>query len=112
MLDCCEQAGVFLAHDGIELRGTQACLLQLLEGAAGVDTLMLTGVADDEHAILGADFLEESIDLAGAGKTRLVEQIEMSAGSVLLLLPAPTRKKTLQGFGRSRLCGQAVNLEG
>ena len=47
MLYGAQQLRVFLAHDLVELRGPHPGLLQLLEGFAGFDALMLPCVTDE-----------------------------------------------------------------
>ena len=54
MFDRFEQFGVSLPHDLVELGGSHSGVLQLLEGFSRVYGLMLTRVADEQNAILGA----------------------------------------------------------
>jgi hypothetical protein len=84
MLHCIQQLGVSLTHNLVELRGPHPRVLHLLKRSAGIDALMLPCIPDYEHTILRLDLVEESSHLLRAGETRLVEQIEMSAGRVAL----------------------------
>ena len=47
------QSRVLLANDLIESSCAHSGLLQLLEGAARFDALMLAGIADQKHAVIG-----------------------------------------------------------
>ena len=71
------QRRVFLANDLIELGGAHSGLLQLLEWTACFDALMLAGVADQEHAVVGAKTRKKLAHLVGAGKARFIDKIEM-----------------------------------
>ena len=71
------QRRVFLANDLVELGGAHSGLLQLLEGAARFDALMLAGVADQEHAVVGAETRKELAHLVGAGKARFIDKVEV-----------------------------------
>jgi hypothetical protein len=87
-----EQFGVFLAHNLVEQGGPHSSLLQLFEGLARFDALMLPSISDQQHAVLRADLFEELAHLLGARKGRLVEHVEMAAVRVAcnLLAAAPT----------------------
>ena len=62
------QSWIFLANDLIELGRAHSGFLQLLERAARFDALMLADVADQKHAVLGAEPRKEHADLVGAGE--------------------------------------------
>ena len=68
---------VFLADDLIELGRAHSGLLQLLEGAACFDALMLARVADQEHAVVGAKPRKELAHLVGAGEARFIDEVEV-----------------------------------
>ena len=77
-LDRAPQLRVILAHDLVELRGPHPGLLHLLEGPTGIDRLMLAGVADDEHPVLGFQLFEERPHLPGARQAGLVQHIKVA----------------------------------
>ena len=92
LLECVERSGdlarrqqfdggfqrrVFLANDLIELGGAHSGFLQLLERAARFDALMLAGVADQEHAVIGTKPRKELAHLVGAGKARFIDKVEV-----------------------------------
>jgi hypothetical protein len=59
---------------------------------------MLPCIPDHEHTILRLDLVEECPHLLRAGETRLVEQIEMSAGRIALdLALAASGEEALEG---------------
>src|ERR1039458_9545090 len=91
------QSGVLLAHDLIESGGTHSGFLQLLEGAARFDALMLADIADQKHSILSADSFQELAHLIGARKARFIDKVK-----VLLLSEFGIRgadEEALQGSG-------------
>ncbi len=94
MLHGAKQLRVFLAHDRVQLGGLHPGFLHLLERPAGVHALMLAGVSNDQNAVLGLDLFKEGPHLPRAGKARLVEHVEMSAGRLGVLLAG---KEALQG---------------
>src|ERR1019366_3858338 len=82
LLECVERSGdlarrqhfhggfssrVLLANDLIELGRVHSGFLQLLEGAARFDALMLADVADQKHAVIGTKPRKELADLVCAG---------------------------------------------
>ena len=71
------RAGSFWRTNLIEFCCAHPGLLQLLKGTARFDSLMLTGVADQEHAVLRCKPGEEIAHLAGAGQTRFIHEVEM-----------------------------------
>ena len=71
------QRRVFLADDLIELGGTHPGLLQLLEWPARFDALVLARVADQEHAVVGAETRKEIAHLVRAGEARLIDKVEL-----------------------------------
>ena len=71
------QRRVFLANDLVELGRAHSGLLQLLEWAACFDALMLARVADQEHAVVGAETRKELAHLVGAGKARFIDKVEV-----------------------------------
>ena len=71
------QRRVFLPNDLVELGGAHSGFLQLLEWAACFDALVLTCVADQEHAVVGAKTGKELAHLIGAGKAGLINKVEV-----------------------------------
>ena len=71
------QRRVFLANDLIELGGAHSGLLQLLERTACFDALVLARVADQEHAVVGAETRKEFAHLVGAGEAGFIDKIEV-----------------------------------
>src|SRR5271170_3502557 len=59
MLDDFQQSGLSLAHDDVELRSLHSGFLHLLEGAPGIDPLMLPRVSNDEDVVILANLPEE-----------------------------------------------------
>ena len=85
---------IFLPHNFIEVRSAHSCLLQLLEGAASFDALMLPCVADQKHAVLRPEPAKEIAHLVRACQARLVHKIEMLLFGCLAVGPAS--QETLQ----------------
>ena len=56
----------------------------MLEGLASLDALMLSNVADEQHAVAGINLREEVAHLLGAGKARLIDHVKMPVWSRLL----------------------------
>ena len=52
-------------------------LLQLLEGAARFDALMLADIADQKHAVIGAESCKKLAHLVRAGKAGFVNKEEL-----------------------------------
>ena len=71
------QSRVLLANDLIELGRAHSGFLQLLEGAARFDALMLADIADQKHAVMGTKPRKELADLVGAGKARFIDKVEV-----------------------------------
>ena len=86
-----------LAHNDLEPGGLHPGLLQLLVGTAGVDALMLTHVADEQHAVAGREAVEEGVQLCRTGEARFVQHVEMLVLAGLRVCP---RQMPLQGVGR------------
>ena len=71
------QSRVFLTHDLIELGSAHPGFLQLLERAPRFDSLMLADIADQKHAVIGAESCKKLAHLVRAGKARLVNKEEL-----------------------------------
>src|SRR5437870_4153515 len=76
LLDDGPERRIPLAHNGLEPGGLHPRLLQLLVGTACVHALMLAHVADEQHAIVGPETVEEGMQLLRAGETRFIQYIE------------------------------------
>ena len=71
LLDDLLQGRVVLPDDVVEMDGLHTGLLELLIGPPGLDGLMLAGVADQQHAVLRAETVEEVVHLScSRGSTR------------------------------------------
>ena len=70
------QGRVFLAHDVLEPGRRHARLLELLIRSPGLDGLVLTHIADQEHAVRWAQAVKECVHLLRARQTRFVEHVE------------------------------------
>ena len=57
---------IVLPHDLVEMRGPDSRLLELVIRSAGVDGLMLADVADEQHAIVRPEALQERVHLLRA----------------------------------------------
>src|ERR1700693_1296463 len=68
---------ILLANNLIEFGSAHSGFLQLLEGAARFDPLMLASVTDQQHAVLGTKPCEELAHLVRAGKTRFIHKVEV-----------------------------------
>ena len=66
-----------MAHDRIESGCTHSGFLQLFEGAARFDTLMLAGIANRKHAVIGTKPRKKLAHLIGAGKARFIDKVEV-----------------------------------
>jgi hypothetical protein len=96
MFDDPQQLRVLLPHDLVKLRGLHSGLLHLLEGLAGIYSLMLAGVTDEENAVLWADLLHETLHLPGAGEAGFIDHVEVSpVGIAFGLLLASAHKEAL-----------------
>ena len=72
------RAGSLLADDLIELGCAHSGLLQLLEGAARFDALMLAGIADQQaRGHRDPSRREELAHLVGAGEARFIDKVEV-----------------------------------
>ena len=81
MLDRLQQfRGFSLTHDLVKLGGLHPGIDQLLEGLARLDSLMLAGVSDEQHAVAGFEFGEEVTDLFRAGETGFIHHVKMTVG--------------------------------
>jgi hypothetical protein len=77
------QARIRLPNDLVELCGLHSGVLQLLEGASGFDTLVLSGVADHDDPVVRFKTVEELTSLPRADEARLVHHIEVRRPSVV-----------------------------
>ena len=71
------QSRVLLPNDLIESGRAHSGFLQLLEGAARFDALMLADIADQKHAVIGTKPRKELAHLVGAGKARFIDKVEV-----------------------------------
>ena len=71
------QSRVLLANDLIEFGRAHSGFLQLLEGAARFDALMLADIADQKHAVIGTKPRKELAHLVGAGEARFIDKVEV-----------------------------------
>ena len=85
--------------------GLDAGLLELLIGSAGVDGLVLADVADEQHAVVWAEALQEVVHLPRARQARFVEHIEARVSVVRRLAP---RQMPLQRARRDAGVGQLL----
>ena len=67
---------ILLAHNRVEPGGLHPGLLQLLVRTAGVDALMLAHVADEQHAVVRREAVQEGVQLRRAGEARFIQHIE------------------------------------
>ncbi len=61
LLDDGPERRIPLAHNRVEPGRFHSGLLQLLIGTAGVHALMLAHVADEQHAVVGPEAVEEGV---------------------------------------------------
>ena len=71
------QTRLLLANDLIESGGAHSGFLQLVERAAGFHGLMLAGIADENHAVVGTKPRKKLAHLVGAGKARFIDKVEV-----------------------------------
>ena len=71
------QRRVLLANDLIEPGGAHSGFLQLLERAARFNALMLAGVADQKHAVVGTEPRKELAHLVCACEARFIDKVEV-----------------------------------
>src|SRR5882762_12007417 len=64
------QLWVALPHDFVQMRVLESCFLELMIGPAGVHGLMLTHVANEQHAILRPETLQKRVHLLCARQAR------------------------------------------
>lgn len=76
LLDDRLQARIFLADDLVEACGGHASLLELVIRTASIHRFMLAHVADQQHAILRSETMEERVHLLCAGQAGFVEHIQ------------------------------------
>ncbi len=107
-LDRLFQGWVFLPDDLIEMGCVEACFLELLERAAGFDTLMLAAVTHEEDTVSLFQSMQKLIHLPAARQTRLIDNVEMflaalsSIGSCQMML-----KRARSDAGIFKLLGSA-----
>jgi hypothetical protein len=89
LLDRFFERRVLLPNDLIEPRGSHSGVLHLLERPAGVYGLMLPRVADQHHAIMLIEPLQEIVNLFRTGEARLIDEIEMPLSITDTTPPAP-----------------------
>ena len=70
------QRRVVLPHDRVEACGLDAGLLQLLVRPTSFDTVMLSRVAHEQHAVVRLETRQERVHLSRAGEARFIEHIE------------------------------------
>ena len=78
------------------LRGLHSGINQLLEWLAGLNALMLPRVSDKQYAVTGLQLGEEVTDLFRAGKTGLIDHVQVPLG----IGSTDTREEALYGVGR------------
>src|SRR5579863_932738 len=91
------QSRVLLTHDLIESGGAHSSLLQLLEGAARFDALMLAGITDQKHAVVRTNPRKKLAHLVRAGKARFIDNVEVLLLSWVGICSAG--EEALQGSG-------------
>ena len=113
MLDGPQQFRVFLAHDLVKLRGVHPGLYKLLEGLSGIDGLVLTGISNEQHAVLDADLFQKVAHLFGTGKAGFIDNIQVvapgPAGGRLLCW---SRQKSLQSVRRDTCVAELLRGTG
>ena len=85
LLDHLFQFRVFLAHDLFELHRFHAGILELREGPAGLDRLMLSPVADEQHTVIRMEPVQKLMHLPGRCQRGFVEHIEPFLACIWLL---------------------------
>ena len=75
------QARIRLPNDLVELCGLHSGVLQLLEGAPGFDTLVLSGVADHDYPVVRPQAIEKLAGLTRADETRFVDHVQVPLAS-------------------------------
>jgi hypothetical protein len=89
------QLCVALSHDLVQMRGPDSGFLELMIRAAGVDGFMLAHVADEQHAVVRSEALQNCVHLFRARQARFVEDVQpLLARRRCVLLPS--RQMTLQ----------------
>src|SRR5271170_912002 len=76
LLDYFLQQRIFLPDDLIEVGRLHTRLLQLLEWLSGFDALMLTRVADEDHAVFGPHSLQKFVNLLRACEARFIDEVK------------------------------------
>ena len=79
LLDDLLEGRVLLPDDVVEADGLDAGLLELLIRATRLDGLMLADVADEQHAVVRTEPVQEVVHLLRAREARLVEHVEALA---------------------------------
>jgi hypothetical protein len=70
------QPWILLPNDLIELGGTHPGILKLFEWPAGVNGLVLPGVTNQNHPIVGTQPIEELARLSRADQTGFVDHVQ------------------------------------
>jgi len=91
------QSRVFLTHDLIEPGSVHPGFLQLLKRAPRFDALMLADIADQKHAVIGAEPCKKLAHLVRAGKARFIDYVEVLLR--LLVGICSAGEEPLQGSG-------------
>ncbi len=104
LLDDGLERRILLPHDVVQAGGLDPGLLELLIGPPGVDGLMLPDVADQQHAVVRPEAIEELVHLLRCSPGSIRRARTGASGSVWRLLGP--RQMPLQrvrghaGFGR------------
>ena len=117
-LDRLLQGWVFLPDDLIEMGRVEACFLELLERAAGFDTLMLAAITHEEDTVSLFQSMQKLLHLSAARQTRLIDNVETfltalaSTGSSCQMMLKRARSDTgiLKLLGSARCRRQAFYL--
>ena len=83
-------------------------LLELVIRPTGVDGLVLTDVADEQHAVVRSETMQERVHLLRARETRFIEHVQaLSIGRWRVIVAA--RKMPLQRARRDAGLGELVS---
>jgi len=85
LLDYPLQFWVFLAHDLFELHRSHTRVLELREGPAGLDRLMLPPVAYEQDPVIRMEPVHKLVHLPGRCQRGFVEHIEPFLAGIRLL---------------------------
>ena len=105
------QLWIALPHDLVEMRRADPRFLELVIRPAGVDRFMLAHVADEQHAVVWSEALQERVHLFRARQARFVEDVE----ALLVRWPCvvvATRQMPLQRARLDAGLGQLVGGAG